>query len=215
MSDSSSPLMGMLVAPDGTITYDFNGNVHADAFILDETNAGFIGDKPTEVGEPGEEGDPRESPVTENVLWLDESGEIRERVTGYRYEFVGDPNREHVLEAYAETRIVASAGEELRVLLDALGRSSFVQAANEAVGFKIACGVCTFPFTGGEFSTFKTIEHGLDVVPIAVVCTPQDTSISPGVDNFAKKTFRVNGRYRNNVTGTGTGTWIAIGIKTE
>lgn len=76
---------------------------------------------------------------------------------------------------------------------------------------KINFGVVSFPFTGTEFSTAQKIKHGLGKTPIAVVVTPRDSSISPSVGEEGAETFTVNGRYRNAVTGTGTGMWIAIG----
>lgn len=88
--------------------------------------------------------------------------------------------------------------------------SDFLQLLKTAK-LRLVFGEVQFPFTASEFSITQTVSHGLGVKPVAVVCTARDSSITPSVGAEGAITFDVGGRYRNVITGTGTGMWIAIG----
>jgi hypothetical protein len=203
--------VGQAIGPDGSLSYDFNGHVHAQA--LDLTATQHVGPQDTA-----------------RVRWLDAGGAVVATITGF------DDSDGILLEspAGADTasielaaadgttgapRIAVRAGGQFRDVINADGSSSFLQlgAAGEADNLRLTYGVDSVAFSGSKNSGAIDVAHGLGRPPIVVLVGFHDTgdvNVSPTANTYAYTATQFTLVAHNDLVnsfGPVPLAWIAIG----
>jgi len=166
---SSAPMMGMRVAADGAITYDFDGHISAQGIDLPVAVNGEL--------------DPKRA-----IRWLRENGDPAVSMSATDFGGTADVTR-LLFRVESETGLYASAlalrtadsegpadlvatlmdpgGLAKKTILDSQGRSNFLQLL-ATVDRKIDFGSTSINWPGGSAANVE-IKHGLGVVPVAVL----------------------------------------------
>lgn len=89
------------------------------------------------------------------------------------------------------------------------------RVANIERGGNVKRGIATLAFAASKNSGTISVEHGLGVVPVAVVATafnaPAFTQlVLPNVFGYTATTFSMNGELAANTTGSLTVAWVAV-----
>ncbi|MFL5901255.1 MAG: hypothetical protein ACJ75S_08670 [Solirubrobacterales bacterium] len=222
MSDGSTPLMGMRVAADGTITYDFDGHIMAEGLDL-------LAYKSTEPDDRKVRW-LRESDLSKALGWITTEDPPEEGGIGPRLRILTRPAsgipkkggselevRSGLAEGSGAVQAVAKseAGTQgTATLITDTGLSIFlklVELANVAIDF----GIATTTYPGGTaISESLSVTHKLGRTPIAVValCKTTDVARTPsyGKASFSLVTRDWEGALQGAGT-TATVAWIAIG----
>jgi hypothetical protein len=107
MAEAAAPAGGRVVAPDGTVSYDFDGHIHAKGLDLPAAPAVFI---------------PENVPTDSRVSWVAADGGLVARIWGDT----------RGLSLYTDGTLMARAGGASRVVLSDDGSSDFAMAADIA-----------------------------------------------------------------------------------
>jgi hypothetical protein len=207
--------MGMKVAPDGTVTYDFEGHISAEGVDLRlgiEEDEDFPELRSIQWLREAGKG---HSPGAEINAYEDEDEQTHIRMIARNPTF-GTASTLSISASEDETaRCLASVrggdGGAVRIILNSAGASDFLQLATTA-DLKLAIGVSsvTINSQGG----YATLPHGLGRKPIAVlpVVASGVFQVNASADQYEKVTFRL-GAYRTDGPNVGTQdfAWLAIG----
>lgn len=205
----------LTVNPDGTIGALFTGGVQ----MLEEVVLGSEG----------------------AVTWTDPTGHISERVDGQinggLHQIIVEsaaPNSggsnfaelvantsEGVLAGGSWIQALALASGDpgaINIVLDSLGRSSFLQIANpgtpRAIG--IDTGLVTVGWAGGVLSNNVTASHNLGRIPLVVLATTFTAASSSDIAywntfTYTSTTFGINGNKTQPTNVSSSAVWVAIG----
>jgi hypothetical protein len=222
-ADTFAPDAGQIVAPDGTVTYDFDAHLHARGIDLD---AGPLTTPPGEQvvrwlrlsdGAQVASVTAYSDPAALNEASIRSRNGANTRIATLRCNTSEQVGAGQAVYAQA---LSDTAGDITHKLADQAGRSSFLklvgaQTSPTPLGANVAVNVGTgsFAFSGG-FTTGPAIAHGLGGTPTCVLLTPI-SNVGPPVLNVITVTATT---FTPQVvtpgfTGGGTVTffWLAIG----
>lgn len=155
--------------PDGTVSADFSGKIHAGGLTLDESGFGYD--------------------ATSAAVWGTPDASAGEFIQGahngnhhqLNLEAVSQPDTHFALllldsdadDLPAESLIQVQADGASAVLLDSNGESNFMRLAGAPQQLAAAVGSSTVKFSGSGTSSGTTIDHGLGRLPKNIQITLQ------------------------------------------